>query len=404
VARVDVVVVGAGTTGAVVAARLRDLGRSVLVLEAGPGDAGRSGLDPFAALAAPGRTWDGLVARRTATGPLQPYWQGRGVGGTSAINGMMATWGRPADYDRWQVPGWTWPELEPARRRVEATLPLYRPRRLGPVSRAFAAAAVDVGVDVDRPPFTAAQRRRVTVADAYGVVARPDSLVDRVLLEGRRAAGVRLAGGEEIEAGEVVVSAGAIHSPVLLARSGVDRPGLGTGLQDHPAVRVVLHLPEDRQVPDRRRLPFGVLGRQGDLQFVPMDYTDDRATGGITVALMQARSRGRVDVRDDRPDVCFDQLADERDRSALEAGLRLIERLELAAELPLVDDLGDVFHASGTCRMGEASDPDAVVDSFGRVIGYQGLRVADAAILPVLPAANPMLTCVLVGEHLAARW
>jgi choline dehydrogenase-like flavoprotein len=404
VARVDVVVVGAGTAGAVVAARLTGLGRSVLVLEAGPGRPGPSGLDPFAALAAPGRTWEGLVARRTATGPEEPYWQGRGVGGTSAVNGMMATWGRPADYNSWRLPGWTWRELQPAVRRVDAALPQYRPRRPGPVNRAFAAAAGAVGIDVARPWFTIARRRRVTVAEAYGVVARGDSVVDRVLLAGRRAAGVRLDSGEEIEASEVVVSAGALHTPVLLLRSGVDRPGIGASLQDHPAVRVVVHLAEADRVPDRRRLPFGVVGRRGDVQFVPMDYTDDLATGGITVALMQSHARGRVVLRQGEPEIRFEQLADERDRVALESALHLLERALPGAEIPAVDQLGDVFHAGGTCRMGEPTDPDAVVDPFGRVIGYEGLRVADASVLPILPAANPMLTCVLVGERLVERW
>jgi hypothetical protein len=187
---------------------------------------------------------------------------------------------------------------------------------------------------------------------------------------------------------------------MLLARSGIDRPGVGANLQDHPAVRVVVPVGEDDRVPDRRRLPFGVVGRHGDIQFVPMDYTDDRAIGGITVALMRARSRGHVS--DDG--IRFDQLEDERDRVALEAGLGLVERLVPGAQLPSVDDLGDVFHAAGTCRMGDASDPDAVVDTAGRVLGYQALRVADASILPTLPAVNPMLTCVLVGERIVERW
>jgi choline dehydrogenase-like flavoprotein len=400
VARVDVIIVGAGTSGAVVAARLQEAGRSVLMLEAGPGEPVPAGLDPFAALATPGRTWDGLVAKRTAGGPSRPYWQGRGVGGTSAVNGMMATWGRPGDYDGWGRPGWAWADLQPARQRVEATLPLRRPRRLGPVNAAFAAAAAEAGIELERPPFTVAGRRRVTVAQAYGVTGRPDSEVERLLLDGRRAAGVRLTNGDEIEADEVVVSGGAIHTPRLLLRSGVDRPGIGANLQDHPAVRVVLRLAEGQRVPDRRRLPFAVVGRSGEHQFVPMDYTDDLATGGVTVALMRARSRGRVTERD----LQFDQLSDERDRDALAAGLRLIERLVPQAEMPAVDDLGDVFHAAGTCRMGDASDPDAVVDDAGRVIGYEGLRVADASIFPALPAANPMLACMLVAERLVERW
>jgi choline dehydrogenase-like flavoprotein len=401
VARVDVAIVGAGTTGAVVAARLQELGRSVLLLEAGPGEPAPSRLDPFVALAAPGRTWAGLVATRRAGGPSTPYWQGRGVGGTSAVNGMMASWGLPADYDGWGLPGWSWSDLAAARRRVEASLPLWRPRRLGPMNAVFAAAVgAEDGMKLERPPFTVAARHRVTVAQAYGVSARPDSEVDRIVFDGRRAAGVRLTSGEEIEAAAVVVSAGALHSPVLLARSGVERPGLGANLQDHPAVRVVVPVPEHQRVPDRRRLPFGVVGRHGDIQFVPMDYTDDRATGGITVALMRARSRGHVGA----DGVRFNQLADERDRTALEAGLELVERLVPGAQVPAVDDLGDVFHAAGTCRMGDASDPEAVVDTAGRVLGYQALRVADASILPTLPAVNPMLTCVLVGERIVERW
>jgi choline dehydrogenase-like flavoprotein len=400
VARVDVVIVGAGTTGAVVAARLHERGHTILLLEAGPDEPTPSTLDPFAALARPGRTWPGLAATRRAGGPSTPYWQGRGVGGTSAINGMMANWGRPDDYDGWGLPGWSWADLAPARRRVETTLPLRRPRRLGPVNGAFAAAGAEAGLELERPPFTVARRHRVTVAQAYGVTARADSQVDHVMFDGRRAAGVRLTSGEEIEAGAVVVSTGALHSPRLLARSGVDRPGLGTNLQDHPAVRVVVPVPEPDRVPDRRRLPFGVVGRHGDIQFVPMDYTDNRATGGVTVALMRARSRGQVS--DDG--IQFDQLADDRDRAALEDGLGLVERLLPGAQVPPVDDLGDVFHAAGTCRMGDASDPAAVVDTAGRVLGYQALRVADASILPTLPAVNPMLTCVLIGERIVERW
>jgi choline dehydrogenase-like flavoprotein len=260
-------------------------------------------------------------------------------------------------------------------------------------------------VALERPPFTTASRRRVAVDDVYTAPTRADAEVRDVLLDGRRAVGVRLINGEEVEAATVVVSAGAIHTPALLMRAGVDRPGLGGNLQDHPAARVVVDLPPDERVPDRRRLPFGVVGRKGAIQFVPMDYTDDLATGGVTVALMDAHARGRVVLTDEgRPDVRFEQFADDRDRAALAGGLATVKRMLPTAVVPAVDDLGDVFHAAGTCRMGDPADPEAVVDGRGRVIGYEGLRVADASVMPTLPEANPMLTCLAIGERLAERW
>jgi choline dehydrogenase-like flavoprotein len=125
-------------------------------------------------------------------------------------------------------------------------------------------------------------------------------------------------------------------------------------------------------------------------------------TGGVLAVLMTSRSRVRVSV----DGVGFDLLADERDgdelQRAVDAAVRLAEDAGFAVTVPTLDDLGDVFHAAGTCRMGEGDD--AVVDERLRVIGYEGLRVADASIMPLLPRAHPMLTCVLIGERLVELW
>ncbi len=405
--------IGAGTTGAVVARRLRDRGREVLLLEAGPPADPAPGFDPFAPLRSGTRTWPGLVATHRSGGEPQTYWQGRGVGGTSAVNGMMAVWPRPEDFATWPAE-WSWRALEPARRRVEATLVVRPNRRAGVFGPALAEAGATVpGVTVERPPYIVDEHGRVPVATAYGADARTDAEVDRILLDGRRSVGVRLAGGEEIEAGRVVVSAGAIHTPALLLRSGVESDALGANLLDHPAARVRVHLAEPGRMAGRDRLPFSVVLRAGPIQLTPMDYTDDLATAGVTVALMRARSSGTVRVEGGRPVVDLHQLSDGRDRRDLAAGVELAQHLleqpgvapfVSAVELPGPDDLGDVFHAAGTCRMGPAGDPGTVVDVDGRVVGYDSLFVADASVMPALPAVNPMLTCVLIGERLVERW
>jgi choline dehydrogenase/5-(hydroxymethyl)furfural/furfural oxidase len=259
---------------------------------------------------------------------------------------------------------------------------------------------------------TATATDRLTVADTYldpagarpNLSVRPDATVETVLLAGRTVQGVRLTTGEELEAPDVVVCAGAIHSPALLLRSGVERPGLGQGLQDHPALRIVVPLEPWERAPDRQRLPFGITVHDGDVQLLPMDYTGDLDTGGVIVALMSSRARGCVSLTGGQPEVAFDLLADERDRDAMAAALAGAERLTIEAGLtavaPAVDQLGDVFHAAGTCRMGEGG----VVDERLRVIGYAGLRVADASVIPVLPRAHPMLTCVLIGERVIDLW
>jgi choline dehydrogenase/5-(hydroxymethyl)furfural/furfural oxidase len=257
---------------------------------------------------------------------------------------------------------------------------------------------------------------------------RGGSLVDRVLLEGRRAMGVLLADGTEIEAGAVVLAAGAIHSPAILLRSRVDRSGIGAGLQDHPSFPIALQL-KDEFVASADQLVVTALLRATyrdvhDLQVLAMNDADPAVPGvGILLgALMQVESRGTVTLASDDPTVDpvvdFAMLSDERDEAPMRAVVDLVERIAWSPAMARIAEvvpydasdagvraaLGDYVHACGTCRMGAVDDPFAVVDPRGAVIGHDGLWVVDASVMPRVPRANTHLPTMMLAERLSASW
>ena len=289
----DVVVVGAGTAGCALAARLVDAGRRVLLLEAGadhprPGDVPEHLRDAATLRAAvPGHpaNWDlpGLLADgRTVRVP-----RGRVVGGSSAINAGYFIRPTPEDAAGWAAEGndlWAWDRLLPALVRLESDrdvgdrpghgadgpVPVRRPVGGTPLAEAFALAAAELGVpeepdkNAGGPPGYGPVPRnvldgvRVSAADAYlaprrghpGLTVRGGVQVVQVLVEQGRAVGVRTTAGD-VRAAEVVLSAGAVGSAHLLLLSGigpaarlraagiavlVDAPGVGEGATDHPLV------------------------------------------------------------------------------------------------------------------------------------------------------------------------
>lgn len=429
------VVVGAGSAGCVVAARLSQApDRGVLLIEAGPDltannvPAAISGANFLAAGNLADRNEAGLSASRVTAGPATPYRRGRGVGGSSAVNAMVALRGDATRYR-----SWGWRDVDAAWSAVALPVESAADHELGAVDRALLAARPGA-----RPaPLNRRNGRRVTSAEAYlwpalerpNLSLRSETTVDRIVLDGRRAIGVVTSDGEEIRAERVVLSAGAIHSPALLLRSGIDAPGIGHGLQDHPSVPLTLAL-RDGVPTDPNGLVIGSLWQGGGIQFLPMNHLASPGLGLLLVALMTPLGRGGTvcldpDDPDGAPRVDFAMLTDPSDRTALGAGVlmalamlrtdpfaEIVEHVYIDAAGTTVDALadvsaierwlptavGDYVHASSTCAMG------TVVDDEGAVHGYDGLYVCDASVFPAIPDVNTHLPTTMLAERLTARW
>jgi choline dehydrogenase/5-(hydroxymethyl)furfural/furfural oxidase len=463
----DVIVIGAGSAGCVVAARLsQDPARTVLLLEAGPDHVDAHGVarEPnaitgasmFDACGEPGRLWPGLWAEPVAGAPRRPYGRGRGVGGSSSVNAMVALPGHRDDYDAWErdygCEGWGWSTMGPALAAVAIPRHSAPRHEWGQVDRALFEAAASQGAE-PVPLTRTVTGQRASAAAVYldpvrtrpNLIVRADSPVRRVLVEQGRAVGVELLDASVVPVtsgtGEVVVCAGAVHSPTLLWRSGLESAGLGIGLADHASCAVTLQLVEPA---DPGGLAVAVVARMAlddtpdALQLLPLNHVGRSAPGygSLALALMATRSRGHLEFPTGDPDaepvLHLGLLSDERDLDMMVRGVRTLREvldhgaMRRVADAMYLDDLGtpfdtlgddphgiahwvrsrtgDYVHASGTCRMGSATDPMAVVDTHCRVIGVKGLRVIDASVMPSLPRANTHVPTVALAEVAVRRW
>jgi choline dehydrogenase len=519
----DFVIVGSGSAGSALAYRLSEDGRhSVIVIEYGGTDIGPLIQMP-SALSMPMNmsTYDWGFSTEPEPhlgGRVLATPRGKVLGGSSSINGMVYVRGHAGDFDHWAeqgATGWAYADVLPYFKRMEhahggedgwrgtdGPLHVQRGSRRNPLYEAFIQAGSQAGFELTDDYNGSKQEgfgpmeqtihrgRRWSTANAYMRPAMKrrnvrlvKALARKVVLEGRRAAGVEIEARGRVQLvrarREVVLAASSINSPKLLMLSGIgpaeelrrhgiavaaDRPGVGANLQDHmelyiqqeatqPITLYSVLNPLSKAMIGAQWLVFRtglgatnhfeaaafVRSKAGvdypDIQyhFLPAAIRYDGKAAARShgfqahVGPMRSRSRGSVTLRSPdpaaKPVIRFNYMSHADDWADFRHCIRLTREIfgqaafdpyrgrELSpgAHVQSDDELDafirehaeSAYHPCGTCRMGRADDPYAVVDPQCRVIGVEGLRVADSSIFPRVTNGNLNAPSIMTGEKAA---
>jgi choline dehydrogenase len=426
----DVVIVGAGSAGCVLAARLTEDPRtSVLLLEAGPRDRSLQIRVPaaFSKLFRSPLDWGyDTVPQDALDGRRVVFPRGKVLGGCSSINAMMAIRGHRADHDAWPA-GWGWEEVAGAYARSDASFPRAHQRHPSPLTLDFLDAAAAAGIPraadlngadntgAGLTPVSVRRGRRFSVVDGYlrPALRRPNLTVvtgahaTRLLVEGGRARGVAylLGGGgqeeEAVAAREVVLAAGAIDTPKLLLLSGIgppeelerhgiavvhEAPGVGRNLRDHLANGVLAAVDaETLYTAERPRHLLSWLGA---------------GRGPLTSNVAEAAAFVRVDPAAAAPDLelIFAPVLFEEEGTAPPSQ----DGVTVAAVLLQPRSRGEVRLASSDPLAPPAIDPRYLTDPDGldaRTL-REGVRLA-RRVLAAAPLARHVTGELLPGEAAA---
>jgi 5-(hydroxymethyl)furfural/furfural oxidase len=361
-------------------------------------------------------------------------------------------------------------------------------------------------------PLSNENDRRVSTAIGYldaSARRRPnlhifaDAMVEGLVSEGSRVTGVAVTmrgRSERVAAREVIVSAGALHSPAILLRAGIgpawhlravgipvlaEVPGVGENLTDHPHIAFGTHLRPRARLPRGQRRHIFMAGRyssgladcpQGDMLMMPVNRAGwhplGMSMGALNICVNKSYSQGTVRLRTadprDEPEILLNLASDGRDLARLVDGFKRLYQimqspevqgcinlfflagysdevrrlsvrsrktwLKMGAAAALLDfaptrelvakwkfgtadrlhriandddriadwvrgAVWSGWHVSGTCRMGRADDPLAVLDAECRVRGVAGLRVVDASVMPSMVGANTNITTIAIAER-----
>jgi choline dehydrogenase len=516
----DFIVIGAGSAGCTIAARLsEDPATKVLLLEAGGEDSNRWIHIPLGfgkTFADPSVNWC-YETEADASGRKVFWPRGKVLGGSSSINGMVYIRGQAEDFDHWRQlgnTGWSFDDVLPYFKRAEHQVrgrdefhgtggPLcVSDVEKHPIAEAFIDAAMALGFarnddfngaaqdGVGYHQTTTRDGKRCSTAVGYLKPARQrgnlaiatNALSEKIVFDGKRAVAVQYRQNGVLKTArarrEIILCGGAINSPQLLMLSGIgpaahlgqqgitvvhDLPGVGQNLQDHYSASIKLKaaLPvtvNDVMLSNFKKLKVGIqyyTRRSGVLAMISSQaalfaktrpelatpdikcsispFSADRPQDGLhkfsgfTMIAYQLRPESRGEIRlksgnpADPPAMIPNYLSDPIDQQTIVAGLKLCREVLAQPALakfiaeefqpgPAIQsdaDLlayarqrgGTVYHPTSTCTMG--TGPMAVVDPELRVHGMEGLRVADASVMPTVISGNTNAATIMIGEKLA---